>query len=99
MKNNKIRSCAWCGKYTTGELMMAPEIPILEFMEEKIDKLGRDEVWGEESNWAKLEIDSDDEAELLIYDDMLNNMVMRRLCDQCLKEDEELTNKYYGLDE
>ena len=99
MKSNRVNSCMWCGKITTGELMMVPKIPILEFMERKIDMLGRDRVWGEESNWSELEMDSNDEAELLIYDDLLNDMVMKRLCDQCIEDDERLTIKYYGEEE
>ena len=78
------------------EPMQLPETPILEFMEEKINKLGRDKVWGEHANWSKLDIDSDVEAELLVYDEMLATVSLKTVCEKCLSEDDRLYEKYYG---
>ena len=95
-KGNKIKYCKWCGVKTNLEPILIPETPILEFLEDKIDKLGRDKVWGENSNWAYLELDSDTEAELLVYDEMLNTINLKHLCEKCITEDDRLYEKYYG---
>ena len=88
--------CSWCGVKTLMEPMQLPQIPILEFMEEKINKLGRDKVWGEHANWANLKIDPDIEAELLVYDEMLSTVELKVVCEKCLNEDDRLYEKYYG---
>ena len=97
-KRDKINHCAWCGKKTHMEEMQLPDTPILEFMEEKIYKHGRDRVWGEDGDWSTQRLDSDFEAELLVYDTMLSSVSPKTVCIQCLKEDEELWNKYYEKD-
>lgn len=94
-----INYCTWCGMKTIMEPMQLPQTPILEFMEEKIDKLGRDKVWGEHANWANLNMDPDIEAELLVYDEMLSTVSLKHVCEKCLNEDDRLYNKYYGGDE
>lgn len=81
------------------EPMQLPSTPILEFLEEKIDKLGRDKVWGENSNWAYLNMDPDDEAQLLVYDEMLGQVSLKYVCERCLSEDDRLYKKYYGDDD
>jgi hypothetical protein len=81
------------------EPMQLPQTPILEFIEDKIDKLGRQRVWGENSDWSKLNMDPDDEAELLVYDEMLSNVSFRTVCERCLSEDDRLYKKYYGDDD
>ena len=95
-KEDKINYCKWCGRKTNLELITMPESPILEFLEEKIDELGRDKVWGEESNWAYVEIDSNVEAELLVYDELLNTLTPAHLCESCIEEDNRLYDKYYS---
>jgi hypothetical protein len=94
-----INHCSWCGAPTVMEKMQLPDTPILEFLEEKINKLGRNRVWGENSNWAMLNLDPDDEAELLVYDDMLNNITPKYVCEKCLQDDNELYKKYYEDDD
>ena len=64
--------CKWCGKPTIMEEMLLSDTPILEFMEEKINEHGRKRIWGEDGDWSEEMIDSDFEAELLVYDEMLN---------------------------
>ena len=90
-----INYCAWCGAPTVMEKMQLPECPINEIIEEKINKLGRDKVWGENSNWANLSMDPDDEAELLVYDEMLSTVSLKHVCERCLSEDDKLYNRYY----
>ena len=70
--------------------------PILEFIEDKIDLIGREEIWGIHGDWSEMNIDSDLEAELLIYDEMLSTMGKRIVCITCLKQDELMYKKYYS---
>ena len=70
--------------------------PILEFMEDKIDLIGREDIWGMNGDWSLVDIDSDLEAELLIYDEMLNTLGKRIICEVCLRQDNMLYKKYYG---
>jgi hypothetical protein len=70
--------------------------PILEFMEDKIDLIGREVIWGVHGDWSMVDIDSDLEAELLIYDEMLNNVGKRIVCGVCLRQDEKMYQKHYG---
>ena len=99
MGDNKVNYCAWCGSKTMMEPMQLPSTPILEFLEDKIDKLGRQRVWGENSNWALMDMDPDDEAKLLVYDEMLSNVSLKHVCERCISEDERLYKKYYGGDD
>tara|TARA_B100000900_G_C20218096_1_gene568684 strand:- start:287 stop:568 length:282 start_codon:yes stop_codon:yes gene_type:complete len=78
------------------EAMQLPETPILEFMEEKIDKFGRNKIWGENGDWSTQDLDSDFEAELLVYDNMLCTISKKVVCINCLHEDDKLWEKYYG---
>jgi hypothetical protein len=95
-KTNDLKYCKWCGKKTFMEAMHTAETPILEFLEDKIDKHGREEVWGEHGDWSEEDLDSDFEAELLVYDGMLNNVTKKVVCISCLKHDDEMLKKYYG---
>ena len=62
-------------------------------IEEKIDDIGRSQVWGESSDWSKLDMDSEFEAELLVYDQMLTTVSPKIICGRCLKADEKLWKK------
>ena len=42
------------------------------------------------------DIDSDLEAELLIYDEMMNNIKKRIICEVCLRQDDKMYTKYYS---
>jgi hypothetical protein len=81
------------------EEMMVSDTPILEFMEEKIDKHGRNKIWGEDGDWSTQHLDSDFEAELLVYDNMLSSVSSKVVCIGCLKEDDDLWEKYYGIND
>jgi hypothetical protein len=98
MKSN-TNYCAWCGAPTKSGKIELPETPILEFLEEKIDKLGRERVWDVEADWSVLDLNPDDEAELLIYDELQNTFSLKYVCEKCLKDDNDLFIKYYGEEE
>ena len=91
-----INHCKWCGASTLMERMLLPQTPILEFLEVKIDLIGREEVWGDRADWSRLNLDSDVEAELLVYDEMLGQVDLKHVCERCLSEDDRLWDKYYG---
>ena len=98
-KRDRVNHCMWCGKPTVMEAMLLPETPILEFMEDKINGHGRQDIWGEDGDWSMKDLDSDFEAELLVYDELLNTVSDKIVCIGCLKVDDDLWNKYYGIDE
>jgi len=95
-KNSKLKYCEWCSKKTSMVPTTQAITPILEFMEDKIDLIGREDIWGVHGDWSLVDIDSDLEAELLIYDEMLNNVDRRVICEGCLKQDNQMYKKYYG---
>ena len=95
-KGSGLKYCEWCSKKTAFGKTLQPETPILEFMEDKIDLIGREDIWGVHGDWSMVDIDSDLEAELLIYDEMLNNVGMRIVCRVCMRRDDEMYTKYYG---
>ena len=81
------------------EPLQLADTPILEFMEEKIDKHGRKRIWGDDADWSTMDLDSDFEAELLVYDQMLSSVSKKTVCIGCLKEDDDLLKKYYDNDD
>lgn len=95
-RDKDINHCVWCGALTPMEKMQLPQTPILEHMEEKIDNIGRKRIWGDNSDWSMVDMDSDLEAELLVYDEMLATVSLKTVCERCLEEDEKLWKKYYG---
>ena len=95
-KGSGLKYCEWCGKKTPLGKTTQAITPILEFMEDKIDLIGREDIWGIHGDWSMVDIDSDLEAELLIYDEMLNNIGKRIICEVCLRQDNMLYKKYYG---
>mgnify|MGYP003664206808 FL=1 len=94
--NQKVNYCEWCSKQTPFGKTIQAETPILEFIEDKIDLIGREDIWGIEGDWSMIDIDSDLEAELLVYDTMLNNVQERIICEVCLRTDDKMYQKYYG---
>ena len=94
--NQKVNYCEWCGNKTPMGKTKQAETPILEFMEDKIDEAGREEIWGVNSDWSLLDLDSDFEAELLVYDEMLNTMDKRIVCEVCMRQDDEMYMRYYS---
>jgi len=96
-KNDKdLNHSVWCGALTPVEKMQMPSTPILEHIEKKIDNIGRKRIWGDNSDWSRVDMDSDLEAELLVYDEMLAEVDLKTVCERCIEEDERLWKKYYG---
>lgn len=98
---SRIKTCSWCYKPTTMPETFAPISPILDWMEERIDKwcedndYTRDEVWGEESDWNYVNLPEEFELELLAYDELIASAERKVICQECLAEDDKLWKKYY----
>ena len=95
-KDKELKYCEWCGNKTSMGKTTQAETPILEFIEDKIDEIGREEVWGVHGDWSTMDIDSDFEAELLVYDGMLNTIDKRIVCEVCMRQDDEMYMRYYS---
>lgn len=96
MKKNKIKYCEWCGKKTDNEDTQVAETPILEDIEKEINANGnREQIWGPFSDWSNMKLDSSFEAKLLVYDEMLNKIKLRTICQNCLDHDQMLYERYY----
>ena len=95
-KDEELKYCEWCSKKTTMGKTQQAETPILEFIEDKIDLIGREDIWGVQGDWSMVDIDSDLEAELLIYDEMLNNIGQRIVCTACMIQDDKMWKNYYS---
>ena len=95
-KDSKLNYCEWCSKKTPMIPTTQAQTPILEFIEDKIDLIGREEIWGIHGDWSLVEIDSDLEAELLIYDEMLNSVKKRIVCTACIMNEKKMYIKYYS---
>jgi|TARA_R110000744_G_scaffold1975_1_gene7765 hypothetical protein len=95
-KDKELKYCEWCGNKTSMGKTTQAETPILEFIEDKIDEIGREEVWGVHGDWSTMDIDSDFEAELLVYDEMLNTIDKRIVCEVCMRQDDEMYMRYYS---
>jgi len=95
MAKRKNKHCAWCGKPTVRHAQPVTDTPILDFMEEKINMFGRNEIWGEDGDWSNAMLDPEFEAELLVYDSLLCNVSEKVVCGECINEDNRLWIKYY----
>ena len=99
------KTCAWCHKPTSLPKIFAADVPILDWMEEKINMfcnkngIDRNILWSEESDWGKLDLDEKTEAELLVYDKLIETVSRKTICQECLKEDDILWKKYYHTSE
>lgn len=92
-----MNNCQYCGTPTEKEnlyygfIAMSPPIPEMEERKQK---------WGEEW-WKNLERtdlteeESKDLDNINLYDQLLNTVGRGYLCVPCLKNEEELLNKYY----
>ena len=99
------KTCAWCHKPTNMVEIFAPDIPILDWMEEKIitycekNDIDREKLWGENSNWDDVMLDENMEAQLSVYDELIETVSRKTICQECLKEDDILWKKYYHTSE
>ena len=70
-------------------------------MEKRIDKyceknnISREQLWGGESDWNVIKLDSNMEAELLAYDELVASVSKKHICKECLIEDDIMYKKYY----
>lgn len=102
---DEAKTCAWCHKPTDMVAIFAPDIPILEWMEEKIidycekHNVDREKLWGYDSDWDNLQIPEYLEAELSVYDKLIETVSRKIICSECLKEDDKLWKKYYSKEE
>ena len=96
-----MANCAWCHKKTNLPAVFAADGPILEWMEKRIDKyceknnISREQLWGGESDWNVIKLDSNMEAELLAYDELVASVSKKHICKECLIEDDIMYKKYY----
>ena len=96
------KTCAWWHKPTNLPEVFAADTPILEWMENRINKfcddkgLNKQQVWGEDADWGRMNISETFEAELLVYDELLITVDRKTICKQCLVDDQKLWDKYYN---
>jgi hypothetical protein len=95
------KTCAWCYKPTSLPEIFAADVPILDWMEERITKycddneIDRDALWGEDSDWDELNLDENFEMELIAYDELIATVSRKTVCQECLQEYDKLWKKYY----
>jgi hypothetical protein len=95
------KTCAWCHKPTELPKIFAADVPILDWMEEKIDVfcnkngINRNILWNNGIDWEELDLDEKTEAELLVYDKLIETVSRKTICKECLIEDDKLWRKYY----
>ncbi len=89
-----MNKCQFCSKETNLPWSYVAMTPIQEYLEKKIDKLGRND-W-----FKKLEDPTTPQSELLtelaLYDQALNTVGRGIVCEECIIKDDELYEKYYG---
>ena len=61
----------------------------------KKNDITRDELWGGESDWNKIDLDPAMEMELLAYDELVASVSKKTICKECLIEDDKVYKKYY----
>lgn len=88
--------CEWCSVETSNKPTLMPKIPILDELEHKIDKLGREEILDYYQEDNLIETDPTTRSEIYAYLDLLNDIKYRIICDNCLHLDEENNKKYYS---
>ena len=63
---------------------------------EKAHIIKREKLWGYDSNWNDLHLPPVLEAELSVYDELIETVSRKTICSECLKEDDKLWKKYYS---
>jgi len=104
-KKNKTlkvdKTCEWCYKPTNMPSVFASQIPILDWVEDKINLwcaengYTRDQVWGESASWDEIEIPEELEMELMVYDELIFTIKKKVICSECLSDDDKMWKKYY----
>ena len=85
-RSNKKVLCEWCFGEADLPRMYIPESPVLEFMEQKLIKIGG-HFDGTLSKW--------EEWEISCYDEMVKSIRKGNVCTKCWTEDQRLYEKYY----
>jgi len=99
MKNN----CSWCTLPTDMPVVFAAKSPLLEWLEKKIDRhaiindVHRNDIWGNNADWSKVNLGSQFEEELVFYDELITTITRKHICKKCLMEDQRLSNTYYPI--
>ena len=99
------KTCAWCHKKTNLPEVFAADGPLLEWFEKFLDKyciendIDKEDIWGVDSDWGKLDLDIKMEAKLLEYDELVASVSKKTICKECLIEDDRLYKKYYFKDD
>lgn len=91
MKELSINKCEWCWGEADLPKMYIPESPVLEWMEQKLIYIDRH--FGMDNK-----LTSDEELEILFYDDMVKSVRRGHVCSKCWLEDQRLYDKYYEDD-
>ena len=86
-----MNKCQYCSKETDLPWMYLSMTLPVEVMEEKIDKLGRNDWW-KKVDWDNPSKEAD---ELSFYDQLLNTVGRGYACKPCLKKEDKLHKKYY----
>ncbi len=84
------KTCEWCHGPADLPQMYIPESPVLEWLEEKLVYL--------DNNFVGEELTSDEEWEILVYDEMVKSIRKGHVCTICWTEDQALYDKYYEND-
>lgn len=87
-----MNKCQYCSSETDLPWMYLSMTLPIEEMEEKIDKLGRDDWW-ENVDWDNPSKELD---ELSFYDQLLNTVGRGYACKDCLDKEDKLLEKYYN---
>lgn len=83
-------TCEWCLGPADLPKMYIPQSPVLEWMEQKL-------IYIEEHFDGNLS--SEEEWEILVYDEMIKNIRRGHVCSTCWEADQALYDKYYEDDE
>lgn len=81
-------TCEWCHGPADLPRMYVPESPVLEWMEQKLIYIDRH--FGMDN-----ELTSDEEWEILVYDEMVKSVRRGNVCTICWETDQALYDKYY----
>ena len=86
--------CNWCWQESDLGVRFIPASPILEWMEEKINKIDNDL-----SRDASIKLSLEEENEINLYDSLLNETTKGYICSHCLVGEQMLWDKYYTFEE
>ena len=95
------KTCGWCYKPTTMPPVFVSQIPILDWVEDRINlwchknNYTREQVWSDSASWDDIELPEHLEMELMVYDELIFNITKKVICKECLSDDHKMWKKYY----